>query len=108
MDLFDMLDQAERYPDTPGWKARDTAEAAAEAVAPKAPLLRERCLEELRAAGMLTADECAARMGVDKLSVRPRFSELAASGKIIDTKDRRLNASGKRAVVWCCAVPRGC
>ena len=109
MDLFDRLNDAAEgsYPDHPGWKGRETAKAAADEVAPKAPLLRERCLEALRTAGCLTADECAARLDVDRLSVRPRFSELAATGKIIDTGERRLNASGKRAVVWAVCVPRG-
>ena len=106
MDLFDRLDGQETYPDHPGWKSRDTARAAADEVAPKAPLLRERCLEALREAGNLTADECASRLGIDKLSIRPRFSELAATGSIIDTKQRRLNASNKRAIVWCAAAPR--
>ena len=107
MDLFDRLDDGACYPDTPGWKARDTAEAAADAIAPKAPLLRERCLETLRQWGCLTADEIAARLGVDRLSIRPRCSELSATGHILDTGERRLNASGKFAVVWCCASPRG-
>jgi hypothetical protein len=106
MDLFDRISD-ESYPNAPGWKARDTAEAAADAMAPKAPRLRELCLETLRSAGALTADECASRLGVDKLSIRPRFSELATTGKIIDTKQRRLNASNKRAIVWCVASPRG-
>lgn len=100
MDLFDAIAATAHYPATPGFKARDTAEEAAVAVAPKAPLLRECCLNELRSAGALTADECAARMGVDKLSIRPRFSELAATGHIADTGERRLNASNKRAIVW--------
>lgn len=103
MDLFANLD---RYPDRPGFKARETARIAADDIAPKAPRLRELCLETLRQAGMLTPDECAARLGIDKLSVRPRFSELAALGKIIDTGVRRTNGSGKRAIVWCVAVPR--
>jgi hypothetical protein len=103
MDLFDNLD---RYPEAPGWKSRDTAEEAAAEVAPKAPRLRGLCLDTLRTAGNLTADECAARLGIDKLSIRPRFSELAATGDILDTGDRRLNASHKRAIVWCVAVPR--
>jgi hypothetical protein len=106
MDLFDIFEQPATYPDYPGFKARDTAQAAAHAVAPKAPRLRELCLETLRAAGALTADECAARLGVDRLSVRPRFSELATTAKIIDTGQRRLNASNKRAIVWCAAVSR--
>jgi predicted HTH transcriptional regulator len=53
--------------------------------------------------GPMTADQCANLLRIDKLSIRPRFSELAAQGKIIDTGERRPNQSGKRAIVW--AVP---
>jgi hypothetical protein len=88
------------YPQRPGWKARDTARAAADDAAPKAPRLRQLCLSELAKSNGLTADECAARLGIDKLSIRPRFSELSATGEIVDSGERRLNASGKRAVVW--------
>lgn len=103
---FDMFANLDRYPDHPGFKARETARTAAVDMAPKAPRLRELCLETLRSAGCLTADQCAARLGVDKLSIRPRFSELSAIGKIIDTGVRRVNGSGKRAIAWCVAVPR--
>lgn len=88
------------YPQGPGWKARDTARDAAVASAPKAPRLRQLCIETLQSAGDLTADECARRLGIDKLSIRPRFSELATIGKIADTGERHLNSSGKRAIVW--------
>lgn len=97
MNLFDY---AESYPLGPGFKARDTAVAAADAIAPRVSRLREMCLTAL-ANGPLTPDECAARLGIDKLSIRPRFSELSNFGKIIDTGERRLNSSsGKRAIVW--------
>lgn len=50
----------------------------------------------------MTTDECADRLGIDKLSIRPRFSELAALSKIADTGERHVNpSSGKRAIVWC-------
>jgi hypothetical protein len=48
----------------------------------------------------MTADECAAQLEVDKLSIRPRFSELATMGRITDSGERHKNASGKRAIVW--------
>lgn len=94
------------YPQSPGWKARDTARAAADATAPKAPRLRQLCIETLRSSGNLTADECAQRLGVDKLSIRPRFSELATLGQIVDTSERHRNSSGKSAIVWRLAGPR--
>jgi predicted ArsR family transcriptional regulator len=96
MDLFSY---AEGYPSQPGWKARETSRSAAESVRPKAKRLQQFCIDALRQ-GPLTADECAERLQIDKLSIRPRFSELASLGKIVDTGERRLNASGKRAVVW--------
>lgn len=97
MNLLDFMEQP--YPQQPGWKRTETSRAAADDVAQKAPLLREKVLSALRKVPM-TADECADHLGIDKLSIRPRCSELSAMGKIVDTGDRRLNASGKRAVVW--------
>lgn len=106
---FDLFAGLDPYPDHPGFKARETSATAAAEVAPKAPRLREMCLNALRSAGTLTADECASRLNIDKLSIRPRFSELAATGDIMDTGARRTNGSGKRAIVWCVAAPaRGC
>jgi predicted HTH transcriptional regulator len=88
------------YPARPGWKARQTAQDAAASVAGRAPRLRQLCLEALHERGPMTADECADRLQVDKLSIRPRFSELAALGRIRDSGERHLNASHKRAIVW--------
>lgn len=91
---------ADRYPDVPGFKARDTAKAAAVAAEPAAPRLRQLCLDQLRLCGPLTADDCAGNLRIDKLSIRPRFSELVAQGKIEDTGQRGKNASGKSAIIW--------
>ncbi len=94
MDLFS-------YPASPGYKARDTARDAARDMAPKAPVLRAMILESMGKGYAWTPDKFAESRGLDKLAVRPRFSELAATGDIIDTGQRQSNASGKRAAVWC-------
>lgn len=88
------------YPNAPGFKARDTAQSAAEQAADKAPRLRCMCLNALLLAGPLTADECAENLGEDRLSIRPRFSELAALGQVADSGQRRRNDSGRMAIVW--------
>jgi predicted HTH transcriptional regulator len=88
------------YPNSPGARFIETSRAAAAHIAPKAPTLRAQCFASLKATGPATADEMAARLGVDRLAIRPRFSELSAMGIIADSGDRRLNASGVRAVVW--------
>jgi predicted ArsR family transcriptional regulator len=88
------------YPREPGYKARSTSLSAARSLNDKAPRLRQLCVDQLLLYGPLTADECARNMGVDKLSIRPRFRELADAGKIIDSGERRANGSGKRAIVW--------
>lgn len=98
MNLLDMMTGP--YPISPGFKRTETSAAAAASTAPKAPRLRSMCLDTLRGCGPLTADQCAAQLGIDRLSIRPRFSELAATGMIRDTGERRLNASHKRAIVW--------
>jgi predicted ArsR family transcriptional regulator len=68
-------------------------------MAPRAPILREKCLQAL-SLGPLTADEVADRVGATVLAIRPRISELARTGDIMDTGDRRPNASGHKAIVW--------
>jgi len=93
------------YPNVPGFKARDTAAAAADAVRESAPILRARCLAALERSNGLTADEVAGRLGASILAVRPRITELTHLGKVRDSGGRRQNASGKRAIVWAAVQP---
>lgn len=88
------------YPNVPGWKGRETSRQAAESVKPKAPLVRERIINLMTPALAVTADEAADLLQLPILTVRPRFSELAADNKLVDTGRRRKNASGKSAIVW--------
>lgn len=88
------------YPHKPGWKARETSAQAAAQAEPAASRLKRLCLAQLRDVGPMSPDECAERLGEDKLSIRPRFSELAALGKIEDTGLRGHNASGRRCIIW--------
>jgi hypothetical protein len=95
LDLFDRIPP---YPTGPGWKEPSTSrEAAASVDASTLRLAVRGCLDRH---GAMTADECAARLGLSVLTIRPRFSELKARGEIADTGQRRRNASGKRASVW--------
>ena len=98
MDLF-------RYPHAPGAQHRATSQAAAEEIAPTAPMLRARALAVLERSNGLTADEVAGRMGESILSVRPRVTELARLGKVRDSGTRRANASGRSAIVWVPVFP---
>jgi predicted transcriptional regulator len=85
------------YPQTAGFKREGTSSESAQTV--DAKTLRAKVLTELsKAPG--TADEIASRLRIDKLSIRPRCSELAALGKIEDSGIRHLNTSSKRAIVW--------
>jgi hypothetical protein len=89
------------YPHAPGFKARETSAAAAEAMKSRAPLLREMALSVLRSSYVgKTADEVANMLGESVLSIRPRISELSRQGLIEDSGTRRRNDSGKSAIVW--------
>jgi len=88
------------YPNSPGWKARETSHAAAEAIQDKSKTLREACLGQLQTYGAMTADEIAERLQASILAIRPRISELVCQNKVFDTKARRPNKSGRRAIVW--------
>ena len=78
----------------------DTSEKAAKDMKSRAPLLRERTLEQISNSTGLTADEIAANLGESILSIRPRVSELAKRGVVIKTDRTRRNHSGKAAIVW--------
>jgi hypothetical protein len=107
-DLFDYVPPAApgRYPVSPGFKDGDTSRKAATSVKDRASLLRDRCFGRVRLAGAagLTADECADQVGESILSIRPRFTELKALGRIADSGQRRRNESGRNAKVWVVAA----
>jgi predicted ArsR family transcriptional regulator len=95
-DLFTYRDE---YPNSPGYKRPGTSREAAEAIKPRAAILRERSLAALKHRPM-TADEVAAHLGESVLSIRPRITELHELGLIEQTGERRRNASGRMAAVW--------
>lgn len=99
MSLFD-FDFSSRYPASPGFKEPDTSRKAAASMAPTASLLRGQCLAALREYGPLTADECAAILERTVLAIRPRFTEMLERGQIVDSGERRKNASNRNAKVW--------
>lgn len=80
----------------------DTSRAAFEAIQPIAPAVLDQVYDAIRMMGDegLTTNECAALLDIDKGTVQPRTSELRDSGKIMDSGLRRLNDSGKKAIVW--------
>jgi hypothetical protein len=99
-DLFDFA----TYPHIPGDKGgTDTGIAAALDMAKKAPVIRNKVVAVLANAGPMgrTPEEACEELGMDRVSVQPRFSELKALGKIAKSHQRRPNpSSGKLAVVW--------
>ena len=90
------------YPDAPGHRNVETSIAAADALAPKLGRLQRMAAGAIRDAGAQghTADELAARLGMDRWSIQPRTSELRRMGRIRDSGRRRPNATGKQAIVW--------
>lgn len=89
------------YPSAPGWKTEsvETSRQAAFSVKAEARTVRANCLAALRGAAM-TADEVADLLTLSVLTVRPRVAELKTQGLVEATVERRLNVSGKSAVVW--------
>ena|SRR5690242_1064017 len=91
-----------RYPDVPGHRGVDTSIDAARSIGISASRLQRIALRAIRSAGArgLTTNELAARVRIDRDSIQPRTSELRERGLIRDSGARRLNANGKRAIVW--------
>lgn len=100
------MSAAKSYPDHAGWKADGPSRAAANAIEPVARTLRDRVLNVIRRAPVPpTADEIAAGLGENILSIRPRVSELHRQGWIIPAGDRGRNISGMTATRWRSAPP---
>ncbi|RNF34192.1 hypothetical protein [Paracoccus methylarcula] len=84
-----------------GWKGKPTSEEAAHHAALAAPRLRDAIIQVMKGVGQpMTADEVAKAMRLSVLSIRPRISELAKAGRLIDTGERGRNASGRSAMRW--------
>lgn len=121
-DLFDHdfsarnCDDVDRYPHFPGHRGdSDTAIDAALALAPKLGRLQQMVLAVVEQAteGGVSSDEIGERLGWDKWAVRPRAAELRRAGSIVDSKMRRTNESGRKAIVWVAkayapATAKGC
>ena len=89
------------YPEQPGYKAEGTSADAAQSVRLVASKGRLACMRALIKFGPMTADEVAAHLGMDRLYIRPRMSELVRMGSIRETGERRKNISGRSAaVMW--------
>lgn len=89
------------YPKSPGFKTGGTSQEAALFMGLTADNLREKVLHVIQQSeNGLTADEVATKLNKTVLSIRPRVAELKASGRIKDSENRRLNSSGRSAVVW--------
>ncbi len=103
--MTDLFTYSPPYPETPGYKDRDTSKQAADHIASRTGLLRDMCAERVQRAGCagMTADEAAEAIGESVLAVRPRFTELLRLGCIRDSGQRRRNDSGRSAKVWCAA-----
>jgi hypothetical protein len=57
-------------------------------------------MAQLISTGPSSPDKMADLLGESILSIRPRFSELLALGRIEDTGDRDRNVSGKSCKIW--------
>lgn len=91
----------ENMPRVPHPGKTDTSAEAAAKIQPVANTLRSKVLAMIRASAVgFTADEVAAVLSEDILSVRPRCSELARDGVIHDSGERRRNKSGNNQIVW--------
>lgn len=96
-----------------GSKGRVTSTLAAEKAAHRAAALRTIVLDRIVEAGPagLTPEECAALLGEDILSIRPRFSELSVNGLIaaqrvsgdLRRKERRRSRLGALSTVMVAA-----
>jgi predicted ArsR family transcriptional regulator len=86
------------YPKRPGYKTLGTSKEAADKMT-RGDVLRNQIMKVLETTPS-TADECAAILGENILTIRPRISELLSFEMIEKSGKTRPNASGRSATVW--------
>lgn len=88
--------------DMPAIRSSATSRAAAKAIAPKAPSLRERVFDCIAAQGSHGATdlEVQAALGMDPSTQRPRRIELVKAGRIRKTDRTRKTPAGRAAAVY--------
>lgn len=77
-----------------------TSRAAADAIAPSAETLRQRVYEFIQASHGATDEQISIGLGMNPSTARPRRVELVQRGLVVDSGERLLTASGRRAAVW--------
>ena len=90
------------YPASAGHRGIDTSIAAAACLSERLGYLQAKVFQAIAEAGPsgLTTNELAEHLRIDRGSIQPRTSELRAKRRIRDSGHRRLNANGKKAIVW--------
>ena len=83
-------------------KGSDTSEEAANSIAKKAPSMRTLVLAEIKNAGDsgLTDAEIESVLRMRHQTASARRRELVLAGLVIDSGERRVGASGRKAAVW--------
>jgi len=109
-----MSDNRVQFPSYPPYVAdSDTSRAAAASMKPHTPYLRDRIMRLFddrmpteydvvvhgRQIGW-TCDEIETELGASHQTVSPRVYELARSGAIVDSGERRKTKTGRKATVW--------
>ena len=91
--LFDAPVQYQRW--------SDTSKAAAESMDAEVAVLRARVMAAYEDAGKigLSADQCAAKLDVSILAIRPRVTEAFMKGDLVKTDRTVRNESGRPARV---------
>lgn len=92
-----------KYPNYPGSKdsAPETSREAAKSVVHIAKSHRNKILEALKGEIFgLSSEAIASKIGLTRYAVRPRISELVATGEVIETPFREKNSDGRSVVIW--------
>lgn len=88
--------------DNPPHNGTDTSRAAAESVTAHVPRLEQMVLDSVAAAGPdgRTCYEVEFMTGLSHQTASARITSLSRRGALVDSGQRRLTITGRKAIVW--------
>jgi predicted ArsR family transcriptional regulator len=91
---------ADLFANPGAWRRDDPPTSVAAALSIDVTPLEDKVEQAVRRLGGATSEEVAQLLGIERVTVSPRFAPLERKGRLIASEKRRVGKSGRASIVW--------